>query len=41
MKKSKLLLWILAALLLAGCSLAQPEREAEQEDRFVGFYVVL
>lgn len=40
MKKSKLLLWILAALLLAGCSLAQPEQEAEQEDRFVGFYVV-
>lgn len=40
MKKSKLLLWILAALLLAGCSLAQPEQEAEQEDRWVGFYVV-
>ena len=40
MKKSKLLLWILAALLLAGCSLAQPEKEAEQGDRWVGFYVV-
>lgn len=40
MKKSKLLLWMLAALLLAGCSLARPEQEAEQEDRWVGFYVV-
>lgn len=40
MKKSKLLLWMLAALLLAGCSLAQPEKEAEQGDRWVGFYVV-
>lgn len=40
MRKSKLLLWMLAALLLAGCSLARPEEEAEQEDRWVGFYVV-
>lgn len=40
MKKSRLLLWILAVLLLAGCSLARPEKDANQEDRWAGFYVV-
>lgn len=40
MKKSKWLASALAVLLLAGCSLAQPEKEAEQEDRWVGVYVV-
>lgn len=29
-----------ALLLLTGCSLAQPERKAEQGDRWVGFYVM-
>ena len=41
MRRSKwLLAAALAALLLAGCSLAQPERESEQGDRWVGFYVM-
>ena len=40
MKRSKWLAAVLAALLLAGCSLARPEKEAEQEDRWVGVYVV-
>lgn len=40
MKRSKRLAAALAALLLAGCSLAQPEKEAEQGDRWVGVYVV-
>lgn len=40
MKKSKRLLWTLAALLLAGCSLARPEAAVENEDRWIGFYVV-
>lgn len=42
MKKSKRLFSALAALLLAGCSLAQPEA-ADREgggDRFAGFYLV-
>lgn len=40
MKKGKWLLWALSALLLAGCSLAQPEAEGRDQDRFAGFYVV-
>ncbi len=41
MKKSKWLICALAALLLAGCSLAQPEANpAEGGDRWVGLYVV-
>ena len=40
MKKSKWLLCALAALLLAGCSLAQPEEKTPDSDRFAGFYVV-
>lgn len=40
MKKSRFLLWILAALLLSGCPLARPEKTAAQGDRWVGFYVV-
>lgn len=40
MKRSKWLAAALAALLLAGCSLARPEKAAEQGDRWVGVYVV-
>lgn len=41
MKRGKWLLWALAALLLAGCSLARPEAGPEGGgDRFVGFFVV-
>ena len=40
MKKGKWLLWMLAALLLAGCSLARPEERAPGGDRFAGFYLV-
>ncbi len=40
MKKNKWLLWALAVLLLAGCSLARPEAAAENGDRWIGFYVV-
>ena len=40
MKKSKWLLCALAALLLAGCSLARPEESKPGGDRFAGFYVV-
>lgn len=40
MKKSKWLLCALAALLLAGCSLARPEEQKPGGDRFAGFYVV-
>lgn len=39
MRNRKWLLWTLAALLLAGCSLARPEAEAKDGDRWVGFYV--
>lgn len=41
--RNKLLCLLLAAALTAltaGCSLARPEREAAQEDRWIGFYVV-
>lgn len=40
--RNKWLCLLLAALtaLTAGCSLARPEREAAQEDRWIGFYVV-
>lgn len=40
MRRRVKLLWVLAALLLAGCSLARPEAESKTEDRFVGVYVV-
>ena len=40
MRKSKWLLWLLAASLLAGCSLARPEAEGRVQDRFIGFHVV-
>ena len=40
MKKVRWLLCALAALLLAGCSLAQPEENGPGGYRFVGFYVV-
>ena len=40
MKKVRWLLCALAALLLAGCSLAQPEKRTPGGDRFVGFYLV-
>lgn len=41
MKRGKWLLWALAALLLAGCSLARPAAEPEAGgDRFAGFFVV-
>lgn len=40
MKKNRWLLCALAALLLAGCSLAQPEERASGGDRFAGFYLV-
>lgn len=40
MKRSKCLLLALAALLLAGCSLARAEAHPEARDRWVGFYVV-
>lgn len=40
--KNKWLCLLLAAALtaLTGCSLAQPEREASPEERWIGFYVV-
>ena len=40
--RNKLLCLLLAAVLtaLTGCSLAQPEQEAAQEDRWIGLYVV-
>ena len=41
--RNKLLCLLLAAALTAltaGCSLAQPEREASPEERWIGFYVV-
>ena len=40
--RNKLLCLLLAAVLtaLTGCSLAQPEQETAQEDRWAGFYVV-
>lgn len=31
---------VLLVLLLAGCSLARPEEQGEQADRWIGFYVV-
>lgn len=42
MRNKWLCLLLAAALtaLTAGCSLARPEREAAQEDRWIGFYVV-
>ncbi|MBD5150367.1 MAG: hypothetical protein HDT18_08385 [Oscillibacter sp.] len=40
MKKVRWLLCALAALLLAGCSLAQPEENGSGGDRFAGFYLV-
>lgn len=41
MRRSKwLLAAALAALLLAGCSLARPEEQGAQRDRWIGFYVV-
>lgn len=40
MKKVRWLLCALAALLLVGCSLAQPEEQKPGGDRFAGFYVV-
>ena len=40
MKKVRWLLCALAVLLLAGCSLAQPEETMPGGDRFVGFYLV-
>ena len=40
MKKSKFLLLALCALLLAGCSLARAEAAPENQDRWVGLYVV-
>ena len=40
MKKSKFLLLALLALALTGCSLARAEAAPENEDRWVGFYVV-
>lgn len=40
MKRNKWLLWALAAVLLAGCSLARPEEQAAQGDRWTGLYVV-
>lgn len=42
MRRNKWLLWAVCVLLLAGCSLARPETEAEESagDRWVGFYVV-
>ena len=40
MKKVRWLLCALAALLLAGCSLAQSEEKAPGSDRFAGFYLV-
>ena len=40
MKKSKFLLLALLVLVLTGCSLARAEAAPENEDRWVGFYVV-
>ena len=40
MKKVRWLLCALAALLLAGCSLARPEENGPGGGRFVGFYLV-
>ena len=40
MRKGKWLLWTLAAMLLAGCSLARPEAAGRSQDRFIGFHVV-
>lgn len=40
MRKGKWLLWTLAAVLLAGCSLARPEAAGRIQDRFIGFHVV-
>lgn len=41
MKRHRWLLWAVAALALAGCSLARPEAAGEAEgDRWVGLYVV-
>ncbi len=40
MRRRVKLLWVLAALLLTGCSLARPEAGRQGEDPWVGFYVV-
>ena len=37
MRRRARFLWVLAALLLAGCSLARPEAGRQGEDPWVGF----